>query len=215
MRTGIGIMLNTDLNKQAREKVEIITAQLDPALIMSRFDEPISRAARQFTYKADCPVTHRMFHQVIADFVEQIYSKGLNASWKLFEPLDEAISLLENFYQSAHGYGYTAAAMDANDATQGGIDMVLVRLAEIIKDIERQKYVKAVFAVSIDPSDWYLKCEIIGILFEDYKSFLPEHLSRCKPSELVDEIPAIMYECICTDSALQQILSNPQKIPNR
>ena len=206
--------MNTDLKKRAREKVEIITAKLDQGLIKSQFDEPIGRAARQFTHNAGCPITHMMFHKVIADFVEQIYSKGLNASWKLFEPLGEAISLLENLYQSAHGSGYTAAAMDANDSTQGGIDMVLVRLAEIIKDIERQKYVKAVFVVNINPSDWYLKCEIVDILLEDYKPFLPEHLSQCKPWELVDEIPSIMYGCICSDSALQQILSHPPKIPN-
>ena len=189
MEPGTGATVNTDLKKRAREKIETITAQLDPALMMSRFDEPIGRAARQFTHKASCPMTHRTFHQVIADFVTQIYSKGLNASWRLVDPLGEAISLLENLYQSAYCYGYAAAAMDANDATQGGIDMVLVRLAEVIKDSERQKYIRAVFTQHIDPSDWYLKCEIVGILLEDYKPFLPEHLCRCKPSELVDEIP--------------------------
>ena len=206
--------MNTDLKRRARKKVEIITAKLDPALMMSRFDEPIGRAARQFTYKAVRPITYRMFHRTIADFVQEIYGKGLNSRYKLTDPLEEAMSLLDDFYQSANGYGYVAAALDANDASQGGLDMVLIRLAEISKNVERQKYIQSVFAVNVDPSDWYLKCEIVGILLDEYKPFLPEQLARCDPSELVDEIPAIVYGCIGSDSALQQILSNPSKSHN-
>ena len=89
--------------------------------------------------------------------------------------------------------------------------MVLNRLAEIIKEIERLKHIHAVFIVNIDPTDWHLKCEIVRILLEDYKPFLPKHLLRCKPWELANDIPSIMYKYICSDTTLQQILSFPEK----
>ena len=202
--------MNYDNREYAREKIRTITAGLDDLLIKSRFDDPTDEAAKQFTHKADCPITHKVFHEIIADFVAHIYSKGLNARWKASsEPLGYAIELLEGHYNSTYGRGYIAAALDACDACQGGIDAVLNQLAEIIKDTERQKYVNAVFASNIDPTDWPLKCQIVGILLEDYRQFLPENLLQRKPWELANEIPSIMYRYIRGDSVLRQMVSAP------
>ena len=204
--------MSYDIKKHARETIETITAKLDHSLIKTQFDEPIDEAARQFTHKTSYPVTHKAFHKVIAEFVAWIYDKGLNARWMLSgEPLGHAISLLEMHYNSTYGRGYTAAAMDVSETQEGGIDVVLSQLTEIIKDIERVKHIKAVFTVNIDPTDWHLKCEIVSILLDEYKSFIPEHLLRCKPWELVNEIPTIMYRYICSESALQQVFSCPEK----
>ncbi len=201
-----------DIKKSARETVETITAKLDYSLIKSQFDEPIDEAARLFIHKTSCPVTHKTFHKVIAEFVTHIYDKGLSARWILSgEPLGQAINLLEKHYSSTYGRGYTAAVLDTSETGEGGIDVVLNQLAEIIKDIERSKHIKAVFAVNIDPSDWHLKCEIVSILLNQYESFLPEHLLRCKPWELVNEIPTIIYRYICSESALQQVFSCSEK----
>ena len=200
-------MMSSDIRKQAAQKVKAITTELDQALIKKRFDEPIDNAVRQFIHKANCPISHEEFHRVITEFVLHIYDKSFNARWMASaEPLGQVIELLENHYNGAYGRGYIAAALDANDTREGGIDTVLNQLAEIIKDIERQKYVNAIFAVNINPADWHLKCEIVSILLEDYRQFLPQHLLVCKPWELVNEIPSIMYRYICSDSALQELL---------
>lgn len=205
-------MTNTDIREQARKTIETITAQLDQSLIKNLFDEPIDKAARQFRHKVDRPMSPKTFHKVIADFVVQIYDQALSARWKLSaDPLDEAIALLEDHYQSAYGHGYTAAVLNANDAGQGGIDAVLHTLAEIIKDIERQKYVRGVFIMNIDPADWHLQCEIVTVLLEDYGPFLPEQMLQCKPWELVSQIPSIMSGYLCGDSTLQEILSYPEQ----
>jgi hypothetical protein len=210
MKMVIGTMTNIDIREQAKRTIGTITAKLDDGLIKNLFDEPIDNAARQFRHKADCPMTHKMFHKVITDFVIQIYDQALNASWKLSAgPLSEAIALLEDHYQGTYGRGYIAAVLDANDAGEGGIDTVLHGLAEIIKDIERQKYVRGVFIMNIDPADWRLQCEIVKVLLEDYKPFLPGQMLQCKPWELVSQIPSIMSGYLCGDSTLQEILSYP------
>ena len=206
-------MMNSDVKARAREKVEIMSAKLDHTLIKSQFDGPIDDAARHFKHTTSLPMTHRAFHEVIAEFVVQIYDKGLNARWMLSgEPLGHAIDLLEDYYQGSYGRGYIAATLDANDPEEGGVDAVLNRLAEIIKDAERLKYIQAVFIVNIDPTDWYLKCEIVRILLEYYRPFLPKHLLRCKPWELANTIPSIMYRYICSDTTLQQVLSFPEQL---
>ena len=209
MKEQIGVTLkNTDIKTCARKTVETISTKLDHSLIESQFDEPIDETARRFTHKADCPISHKEFHRVITEFVVWVYDKGLSARWKLSaEPLGQVIELLEKHYSSTYGTGYTAAALDASEAGEGGIDAVLNQLAQIIKDIERSKHIKAIFAVNIDSTDWHLKCEIVSVLLDQYRQFLPEHLLKCKPWELANEIPTIMYRYICGESALQQILS--------
>ena len=200
-----------DLRKPAKEKIEVITAELDYRLIKSRFDEPVDEAARQFTHKTSSTITHKIFHKIIAEFVEWIYDKGLNARWMISaEPLDQTIALLEEHYNSTYGHGYTAAILDAGDIEEGGVDTVLGQLAEIIKDTERSKHINAVFSVNIDPADWHLKCEIVNVLLEDYRQFLPQHLLECKPWELAGQIPAIMYRYICSESTLEELLCNQQ-----
>ena len=204
-------MTNTEIREKAERTIKTITAGLDQGLIKNLFDEPIDNAARQFKHKTGCPVSHKMFHKVLADFIVQVYDQGLKACWKLSaNPLDEAIALLDGHYQSHYGHGYIAAALDANDATQGGIDAVLGMLKEIIKHVERQKYLRNIFATNIETVDWHLQCEIVRLLLENYRPFLPEQIWKCEPWELVSQIPSMISLCLGVDSALQEILSYPE-----
>jgi len=114
--------------------------------------------------------------------------------------------LLENGYESAvYGTGYVAALLDANDPAEGGIQTVLIGLTELINEIERQKYIRAVFAWYLHCCNWYLLCEIARVLLEDYRALIPERLGKCAPVQLVDEIPSLISMFISGDSVLQQI----------
>ena len=190
-------MMNTDIKKRATEIIEIITAKLDPDLMSSRFDEPIAKVAGAFECEAKYPVTHKDFHRIIADFVQQIYEKALKAPWILTDPLDEAIVLLENGYHSGlYGPGYTGAMLHANDTEKGGIQAVLTGLAGAIIEIERQKYIDGVLTWHLRGCSWQLLCEIAQKLLEDYRSFIPPQLYKRVPAQLVDVIPDIMQRCV-------------------
>jgi len=207
----IGSMTNTDIREEAERTIKTMTAGLDLGRVKGLFDEPIDNVARQFKHQAGCPVSHKTFHKVLADFVVLVYDRGLNACWKLStDPLGEAIVLLEGNYQSHYGHGYIAAALDANDATQGGIDAVLYLLKEIIKRVERHKYLRSIFATNIETADWHVQCEIVRILVETYRPFLPKQIGQCEPWELVSQIPSMISLCLGVDSALQEILSYPR-----
>jgi hypothetical protein len=202
--------MNSDLEKLARRTIAAIMVELDPGRIADRFENPIAKAAREFGYEPICPIGHKEFHRIVAGFVEQVYDKALGASWMLTDPLAEAIWLLENGYESAvYGTGYVAALLDANDPAEGGIQTVLTGLAELIKDIERQKYIKAVFARYLHGCNWALRCEIARVLLEDYRPFLPERLGKCAPAQLADEIPSLVLMLISSDSVLHQMAFSP------
>ena len=190
-------MRKSNMEKRAEEIIEIITAKLDPDLMSSRFDEPIAKVAGAFECEAKYPVTHKDFHRIIADFVQQIYEKALKASWILTDPLDEAIVLLENGYRSSlYGPGYTGAMLHANDTEKGGIEAVLTGLAGAIIEIERQKYIDGVLTWHLHGCSWQLLCEIAQKLLEDYKPFIPPQLHDRVPAQLVEVIPDMMQRCV-------------------
>jgi hypothetical protein len=202
--------MSSDLEKRAREIVTTIMVELDPDRISKRFDNPIAQAAKEFDCEPTCPIAHKEFHRIVAVFVKQVYDKALGASWMFTDPLAEALWLLENGYESAvYGTGYVAALLDANDPAEGGIQTVLTGLAELIKDIERQKYIKAVFARYLHGCNWALRCEIARVLLEDYRPFLPERLGKCAPAQLADEIPSLILMLISSDSVLHQMAFSP------
>jgi hypothetical protein len=199
-------MMNSDLERLARETIAMIMLKLDPDRIKSRFDNPVDKTSMEFDYEPTYPITHKEFHRVIAGFVKHVYEKGVAVSWMPADPLAEAIWLLEAGYRSAvYGTGYIAALLDANDPAEGGIQTVLTGLAESIKGIKRQKYTTDVFARYLHGCSWYLRYEIARVLLENYRAFLPEKLSQCAPAQLVDETPLLISMIISSDSVLHQV----------
>lgn len=182
---------------------------IDPGRIKRQFDDPIDRAATDFDCEPICPISHKAFHRVIARFVEEIYGMALGAAWRLADPLAEAIGLLEASYRSpTWGAGYVAALLDANDPAEGGIRTVLTGLADSIKEIERRKYTTGVFLRRLAGCSWQLRCEMVRVLLEDYRPFIPERLGQCAPAQLADEIPSLLAMLLSSDSVLQQIVSS-------
>jgi hypothetical protein len=197
-------MMNSDIKKRAREIVGIIITKLDPDLMSSRFDRPIAKVAGEFQCEVEYPVTHKDFHRIIADFVQQIYEKALNASWMLTDPLDEAILLLENGYSSfLYGPGYTGAMLHTNDTEKSGIETVLTGLAGAIIAVERQKYIDGVLTWHLHGCSWDMQCEIAQVVVEDYKPFIPPQLFERNPAELVDVIPEIVQAYIDSQFSLR------------
>jgi len=202
-------MTDTDLTKRARRIIKEIAAELDPDRIARLFEDPITMVAREYQLRRMYPITHRDFYRIVADFVRQVYDRALAASWTMTDPLAEALWILEYHYGSpVYGGGYAAAFLDANDPEAGGIQTVVMGLAESIKGIERHNYTQAVFTRHLHRCSWRLRCEIVRALLEDCQAFIPERLAKCVPAQLVDEIPSLVSMSISSDAALRQIVSS-------
>lgn len=199
-------MYGNSTGKRAREIIEAITAKLDDDLLKCRFDDPIGAVVRQFDCRGEYPLDHTAFNETIARFVAQVYARGLRGPTTLIDPLAEAISLLDDGYQSgAYGPGYVAAMLDANDEAEEGVRGVVMTLGELIKDREKGRYVKSVFTHHLPVGDWHLRCEIVRTLLEDYQAVIPQRLSQCAPAQLVEQIPPMMYGYLRTGSVLRNI----------
>ena len=206
-------MMSTDLKERAEQIIANICGLLDESVLQQKINEPITRAVNAFQHKEEFPISHKAFHRIIGDFTRHIYESGLKTPWKmsLAGPGATAISLLEDHYQGTYATGYAAARRDAIDPDQQGIDLVLHRLAESIKTIEREQYTHWIFARYLQPVDWELRCMIAWILLDRYQEFLPFQVCQCRPAQLADQIPSIILCLLVSDMTMHQLALYPQK----
>jgi len=185
-------MTSSELTATANERIERILSEINESRLKQLFDDPIDRVLEEFHCKWNDPIDHHQFNQIVAEFVEQVYAVALK---KVLEgPTAEsvAIELLDNHYQGLYATGYTAALMDVNDRDNGGIHVVLAGLAEAIKMIHRQAYIRRVFSYHMYINNWTLQHKITEILLRRYRPYLPESLKNVHPAQVVSQIPAII-----------------------
>ena len=198
-------MIQSDLEKKALTTIKTILVALDESLIHGKIDEPVEKAAETFRYQQKSSLDYQLIHRILSDFVNHIYTTGLQSDWIISDSLAETLLILDRFYQGTSFNGYAGAMIDAANNKSGGIDGVLLRLKEIIKTTERQKFIKAVFTSAIDHGDWPLKCQIVQSLLEKYQPILPPELLGCSPEQIVDEIPSFLSLTQNSFTTLQQI----------
>jgi hypothetical protein len=151
-------------------------------------DERIDLAVETFQVKVKVPLSHSDFNRLIAGFVRRIYQKGLRLPRRLSEQgaLAEAVSLLEKYYQGIRTRGYDEALVDAAGNDLEGLEYVLSQLAESIKAVEREKYMKWVFADTVDQLDWEAHRRIAATYLAKYEDLLPPELRDMDPARLAD-----------------------------
>jgi len=202
------------IQQRAENVISEITSSLNESYLISHIDEPIDHAVASFRWRQRPHYSHRWSNQILARFVAHLYGNGLPCPRQLSasQAYDEAVSLLEHIYEGTHANGYFAAVLDAAHAQPNGMELVLVRLAEAIKAKWRQMHVRWVFARALDPSDWALRCEIAAVLLDHLRSWLPEEMSHCHPSQFADDIPTLLSQYLDVDGQFGQVSSGSNSI---
>lgn len=180
---------------------------LDEEHMARTIDGPIEAAAAAFTPLDSPNAFHRRFHQVIAAFVQHVYQQGLTPPrhFSTDQAGSEAIALLDAWYWGAHDRGYAAALLDALHPERDGVSLVLAQLESIIKENERRKYRRWVFASSVEALGWRAKLEIADQLLNVMRPYLPPQFHRCAGAQFVDDIPALIMMHIGTDASVQRL----------
>lgn len=193
------------MNRNAVENtLEKIISLLDDAHLSELIDQPMNRILSKLQHVATQPISRQEFHKIVASFVNELYLQGFGLK-TMPDPLAESLYFLDKFYQGIYSRGYFAARLDANNADYGGIDIVLRGLAEVIKDIERGKYINGIFRKYLDSCDWQIKCNIAETILEKYKPCLPPLLAQCKPEQIAEDIPSIILACLNAENILNKM----------
>ena len=181
-------MTNSEQNLSSEELLDTIMDLLNEERMAREIDECIDLAVETFQVKVKVPLSHSDFNRLIAGFVRRIYQKGLRLPRRLSEQaaLAEAVSLLEKYYQGIRTGGYDEALVDAAGNDLEGLEYVLSQLAESIKAVEREKYMKWVFVDTVDQLDWETHRRIAATYLVKYKDILPHELRDMDPARLAD-----------------------------
>ena len=193
------------VQRRANRIFDLLTRLIDEEQVVRQIDQPIDQVLEDFECP-DIPVhSQARFHQVITDFMQHLHKKALPGSRDISssQAHDEAMALLESQYQGSRSNGYPGAVLDAADADQPGLPLVLARLAEAVKAIQRLKYTRWAATRYLAPADWPTKCALAAILLERNRACLPLELEHYPPEQFADEIPELLKMDLALESQTQ------------
>jgi hypothetical protein len=195
--------------KKAQGIIDEVIKLLDEKHVSREIDERIEKAAARFKFDREAAPSHALFNQIISDFVMHMFEEAIRLPIRLTpsQAKGEAVAILEQYYEGSQHRGYYAAYLDFLDSAENGIMLLIARMTEAIKAIERRKYVRWVYLSRIDQSDWTTGCRLVKVLLDRLNSYLPPRITQCDPAQLVDCLPDLLMTCLDTESTRDQILA--------
>jgi hypothetical protein len=201
-------MTNSERAKSTEKAIDEIVDLLGYQRIAVEVDQHLDQAVQAFRFEVRDPLTESSFREIVSEFVRHVYEMGLRLPRRLpgSEALSEAIFLLEAYYQGGYTEGYDGALFDAMQGNLEGLELVLSRLGESIKTIERSKYVNWVFADHFDRLDWEARRQLVTTYMKRYGDSLTPALREINPARLVDHFRALIDNHVFSNDLLKQVL---------
>lgn len=202
-------MTNSDAGRDATKILEDAFELTHEHFLYRHIDKPIEEAAAEFDFDKKAPVSHQIFVRLIGDFVRHIYENGcpIQQTMSVAQARAEAMAILEAGYQGSHASGYFAAFLDALNPKLDGYESVLIRIADIIKDMARQKHLKWVYSSRIAALDWQTRCQLVEILIKRWAPLLPPNISQSTPAQLADHLPDLIDVLRATDQTVTKMVN--------
>ena len=201
-------MTNSDCVQSSEEAIDRMVSLLSEERILAEIDQPLDQAVQAFRLELRGPLSNSSFNEVVGEFIRHVYQMGLRLPRRLskLEALTEAVFLLQRYYQGGYTEGYDGALLDAMDGNLEGLELVLSRVGESLKEIERNKYVNWVFADHVDRLDWEARRRLLIAYLDQYGDFLPAKLRELDPARLVDHFHALIINHVSSINLLKQVL---------
>ena len=202
-------MTNSECNFSSQKVLDRLSDLLDEERLAKEIDEAVDVETHKFQLKISPPITTSKFNRIVSSFVRNIYKTGLRLPIHLSDSAAtaEAVYLLENYYQNEGSKGYDGALFDAVGTNIQSFELVLARLAESIKWVERTKYIKWVFADNFLNLDWKQQHHIVCCYLRQNKALLPAELYDLNPARLVDCFQELFITHMSTKSMVRQVLN--------
>ncbi|MCY2928052.1 MAG: hypothetical protein NTV86_00885 [Planctomycetota bacterium] len=142
--------------------IDTLLASLDERLIAQRIGLRHDEARMQYQLERNTVDNFDEFSDVIADYYNQHFTRCVSNGGTLprSEAAGRAKEILDREYRR-HDGDIVTAFNDAHDGTNGGLRVVLDKLAEAAKAEGVERYVREMFDRHVAPNAWEQKVEII------------------------------------------------------
>ena len=153
------------------------------AVIYVEWAGPVSQVVTVPWWIIDGKDSAGAFADILADYYNQHFTQCVSGGGSLSsaEAAGRAKELLEREYRRRNNGDIVTAFNDAHDGTNGGMRVVLDKLAEAIKAESVERYIREVFDRYVTPNAWEDKVEIIRQFISSCGSYLASSIRTDQP----------------------------------
>jgi hypothetical protein len=162
--------------------IDSLLREIDEQTIAKNVGIPHDEARMRYALAKNTVSDFNEFTGLIADYYNHHVGKCVIHGGLLprTEAAGRAKEIIEQEYRR-HGGSVNSAYNDAHDGTNGGLRIVLDRIAERLKTESVERYVRDVFDRYIDPTSWENKVDIMRQFLSRYGDMLSSSIRRDQP----------------------------------
>jgi len=174
--------------------LETILKQIDETALQKRIDKPLDQCLLSFLHPIPEELSYDSAHKYLVELYKHIQLNGILPSLEISnnKASEEIIWILESNYLGFETTGYEGFLFDFIHCDNENRQIILARFIEILKRVEREKYISFIFKSKIDPLDWHKRYELIIEIFQRHNKTLSPHLLALNPKELVPNLEKII-----------------------
>ena len=168
--------------------IESLLAALDELAIARNVGLPHDEARMNYSPGRNTVESYDEFTDVIADYYNYHFSRCVAHGGYLSrtEAAGKAKEMLEQQY-GRQGGDIITAYNDAHDGTNGGLRVILDKMAEQLKEKSVERYVRDAFDTYVKPNLWEPKLEIMRQFFARCGHLLSSSIEVDKPERYAND----------------------------
>ena len=159
-----------------------LLADLDERRIAQLIGIAHDEARMRFPLESNTVGDFSQFREIVSGYYNYHYTTCVSrgGSLSLSEAYGAVKELLERDYRKVRG-NIVSAFNDAHDGTNGGLRVVLDKIAEALKTTGVERYVTDVFDRHVEPNSWEQRVEIIRQFIAQCGPYLASSISASQP----------------------------------
>lgn len=159
-----------------------LISSIDEQAITQKVGIPHDEARMRYSLKGNTVDNYQEFTTIIADYYNYHLSQCVvrGGSISRTEASGRAKEILEQEYRREGG-DLNTAYNDAHDGTNGGLRVILDKLADHLKGESVERYIREAFDRFVEPVSWEQKVEIMRQFIAKYGS---QFSSSINPSQI-------------------------------
>lgn len=186
--------------------INALLSALDERTIAKEISIPHDEARMNFPLKSNTVRDFDEFNNIIGDYYKYHYSTCVarGGSLSSLEARSGAKEILEREYRRRNNGNINSAYNDAHDGTNGGLRAILDVIADGLKAVSVERYIRDVFDRFVRPTEWDEKVNIIRQFIAHCGTHLSSSIKAGQPERYASDYEEVIRSYI---NALQQTSS--------
>ena len=174
----------------------LITA-IEEQAVTRRIGIPHDEARMRYSLQSNTVGSFQEFTSIIAEYYNYHFSQCISHGGSLSrtDAIGRAKEILEQAYRSDGG-DLNTAYKDAHDGTNGGLRVILDRIAEYLKTESVERYIREAFDRFVEPNSWEQKVEIMRQFIARYGHQFSSSINPNQPERYAQNYQELIREYV-------------------